>query len=172
MSQLEFGIGGWPPISTQVRVNATELSVYRNQHRLIGTHSRAMGVGNKNATNMHIEPVGDPKFWQKCIINICVNLLLICVHEGFLYLENIVSIDTQLVVKITGLSSAGECPLPLFMDKTQEKALAERMKEKYGTHRAVHGLDVARINDDSFSFVTKVLACKLIKKCHRDHVST
>jgi hypothetical protein len=36
---------------------------------------------------------------------------------------------------ITGFSSAGEDPLPLFMDKTQEKALAERMKEKYDTHR-------------------------------------
>jgi hypothetical protein len=45
---------------------------------------------------------------------------------------------TPNLLHITGFSSAGEDPLPLFMDKTQEKALAERMKEKYGTHRGAH----------------------------------
>jgi hypothetical protein len=81
-----------------------------------------------------------------------------------------VSIDTQLIVWITGFPSVGEDPLPLFTDKTQEKSLAERMKEKYGTFRGAHGLDVASINDDTVRFATQVLACKLLRKCHKDQV--
>jgi hypothetical protein len=54
------------------------------------------------------------------------------------------------------------------MDKTHEKELAERMKEKYNMQRGVCGLDVAIINDDFVRFVVQVLACKLLMKCHRD----
>jgi hypothetical protein len=62
------------------------------------------------------------------------------------------SIDTQLIMQITGLSSVGEYPLTLFMDKTQDKELAERMKEKYGTHKGTCRLDVASINDNTVGF--------------------
>jgi hypothetical protein len=68
------------------------------------------------------------------------------------------------------LPSSGEDPLPLFTDKAHEKALEERMKEKYGTFRGAHGLDVANINDDIVRFATQVLACKLPRKCHEDQV--
>ena len=40
------------------------------------------------------------------------------------------SIATHLIVCITRFPSAGEDPLPLFIEKMQEKALAERMNEK------------------------------------------
>jgi len=36
----------------------------------------------------------------------------------------------------------------------QEKSLEKRMKEKYGTFRGVHRLDVASINNDTIIFVT------------------
>jgi hypothetical protein len=79
-----------------------------------------------------------------------------------------VSIDTQLIAQIIGLSSVGEEPLPFFMDKTQEKALAKRMKDKYDTHRGVRGLDVVNINDDIVRFATQVMDFKLLRKCRRD----
>jgi hypothetical protein len=46
------------------------------------------------------------------------------------------------------------------------------MKEKYGMHRGECGLDIASINDDIVIFVMQVLACKLLRKCHRDQVPT
>jgi hypothetical protein len=141
--------------------------------RLTRTHSRATGVGNMTAMNMHIEPVGDPTFWQKRrnqhLHQVIVELHPWKVSYGW---TRPVSIDTQLIVWITGLSSVGEDPLPLFTDKTHEKELAERMKEKYDTHRGARGLDVVSINDDSVRFVMQVLACKLLRKCHRDQVPT
>jgi hypothetical protein len=52
------------------------------------------------------------------------------------------------------LQSKGEDPSPLFTNKTKEKALAEKMKDKYDTFRGPRGLDVARINDDTIWFMT------------------
>jgi hypothetical protein len=59
---------------------------------------------------------------------------------------------------------AREDPLPLFMDKNQEKALAERMKDKYGMHKEACILNIARINSDSVKFAMQVIACKLLRK--------
>jgi hypothetical protein len=36
------------------------------------------------------------------------------------------------------LPSAGEDPLPLFTDKSKEKALVEKMKDKYDTFIGAH----------------------------------
>jgi hypothetical protein len=38
------------------------------------------------------------------------------------------------------------------------------MREKFHTHRGVHGWDVASICDPSLRFVTQVLACKFLRK--------
>jgi hypothetical protein len=67
---------------------------------------------------------------------------------------------------------AGEDPLPLFTDKSNEKYLLERMKEKFDMYRGACGLDVASINDECIRFAMQVLACKLLRKCCKDQVST
>jgi hypothetical protein len=46
-----------------------------------------------------------------------------------------VSIDTHLIAWITGLPSVGEDPLPLFIEKSKEKGMVKKMKDKYDTHR-------------------------------------
>jgi hypothetical protein len=68
------------------------------------------------------------------------------------------------------LPTQGEDPFPLFTDKANEKELSERIKEKYGTYRGACGIDVASITDDTIRFATQVLACKLLRKCHKDQV--
>jgi hypothetical protein len=80
-------------------------------------------------------------FGRSVEINICVKLFLSCVHEGFLWLDREVSIDTHLIAWIIGFPLVGEEPIPLFTDKTQKKYLAKRMKEKYGTFRGAHILE-------------------------------
>jgi hypothetical protein len=44
------------------------------------------------------------------------------------------------------------------------------MKEKYGKYRGVHGLNVAKITNDTIRFVTQVMTCKLLRKCRKDHI--
>jgi hypothetical protein len=113
-----------------------------------------------------------PHFGRSKEINICVKLLLSFLHKGFLWLDKVVFIDTQLIAHITRLPLVGEYILPLFTDKTQEKSLAKIMKEKYGTFREVRRLDVTSINDDTIRFVTQVLACMLLRKCRKYQVPT
>jgi len=103
-------------------------------------------------------------------INIFINKLLSCVHGGFFWLDRAMSIDTQLIVWITKLPSTREYPLPLFTDKSKEKSLLEKMKEKYETHRGACCLDIPSINDDTVKFMMQVLGCKLLRKCRKDQV--
>jgi hypothetical protein len=74
-------------------------------------------------------------------------MLLSCVHIGTMWLDPPVSIDTQLIVWITGLPKAGEDPTPLFTNKVGEKAQSESMKEKFYTFRGKRGMDVTNISD-------------------------
>jgi hypothetical protein len=111
-----------------------------------------------------------PHFGTSTEINACFKLLLSCVHGGFLWLYKSMSIGTQLIAQIIGLPTQGEGPFPLFMGKANEKALLERIKEKYGTYRGMCGLDVVSINDYTVRFVSQVLACKLLRKCHKHQV--
>jgi hypothetical protein len=53
---------------------------------------------------------------------------------------------------------AGEDPSPLFTDKSNEKALLERMKEKFDTYRGACIIDVAYVNGEWIRLTTQVLA--------------
>jgi hypothetical protein len=109
-------------------------------------------------------------FGRSVEININVKLFLRYIHGGFLWLDRPVSIETQLIMWIIGLPLAWEDPLPLFTNKYKEKSLAEKMKDKYDTHRGARGLDISSIKDDIFRFAMYVMACKLLRKCHKDQV--
>jgi hypothetical protein len=59
----------------------------------------------------------------------------------------------------------------LFLDdKTKEKAIAEEMKKKYGTSRGTRGIIIKPINNAATQLGEKILACKLLRKCHREEV--
>jgi hypothetical protein len=102
----------------------------------------------------YYEPFDIPHFGTSTEINFFVKILLSFVHGGFLWLDRQISIDTDLITCIIGFPSKGEAPSPLFTYKKKDKALAKRMKDKYGTFRGAHGLDVASINDDTLWFTT------------------
>jgi hypothetical protein len=44
------------------------------------------------------------------------------------------------------------------------------MKKKYGTDRWTRGIIIKRINDTTTQLGMKILACKLLRKCHREEV--
>ena len=62
-------------------------------------------------------------------------------------------------------------PAQFLDNKTKEKALVEDMKKKYCTDRGMRGIIIKRINDVATQMVTKILACKLLRKYHREEVS-
>ena len=56
-------------------------------------------------------------------------------HVGYLWMEQLISIEFELITYITGLPSRGEDPAQFLEDNTKEKELAEKTKKKYGTER-------------------------------------
>jgi hypothetical protein len=97
-----------------------------------------------------------PHFVHSLEINVCIKLLLNCIHGGTFCLDPLMSIDTTLIAWITRLPKVGDDPTTLFK-KEGERALSEAMKDKFHIFRGERGLDVVNINDDSVHFASQVL---------------
>jgi hypothetical protein len=55
-------------------------------------------------------------------------------------------------------------------DKTKEKDLTEEMKKTYGIERGSHGIIIKQISDVATRMEKKLMACKLLYKCHKEEV--
>jgi hypothetical protein len=140
-------------------------------------------------TNLIGEPIDQPLRWERGLektrilglfdlphfgrgqyANSCIKQLLVVTHGGDIWLENIVSIDVEIIANIIGFPSWGMGPMQFLDDKAMEKALAEEMKKKYGTNRGTRGIIIKRINDVATQMGTKILTCKLLRKCRREEV--
>jgi hypothetical protein len=92
-------------------------------------------------------------------------------HGRDIWLDNIVSIDIELILHITGFPSWGMDPTQFLDNKKKEKVIMEEMNNKYGTDRETRGIIIKRINDVATQMGTKILAYKLLRKCRREEVS-
>jgi hypothetical protein len=84
--------------------------------------------------------------------------LLVNDAPASLWLEQIVSINIELIAYITRLSSWGETITQFLEENKKEKALAEEMKKKYGTKSGSHGIIINHISDASTRMSTKFMA--------------
>jgi len=57
-------------------------------------------------------------------------------------------------------------------DKTKEKAIEDEIKNKYGTGKGSGGMIIKQISEPATRFVMKLMACKLLRKCHKEESST
>jgi hypothetical protein len=89
-------------------------------------------------------------------------------HRGYLWVEYPVLIDIEFITYIIGLPSRGKTPTQFLHEKTKEKALAEEMKKTYGIERGSRGIIIKRISDAKKRMDTKIMACKLLSKCHKE----
>jgi hypothetical protein len=95
---------------------------------------------------------------------------MVVTHRGYLWVEEPISIDMDLISYITCIPSRGENPVQYLDDKTKEKALVEEMKNTYGTKRGSRGIIIKRISDTTTRLATKIMACKLIRKYRKEEV--
>jgi hypothetical protein len=110
-----------------------------------------------------------PHFGRGRKMNNYVKQLLAVMHGGILWLDTKVSIDVDLIAKITGLPTNEEQPMQYLYDKTKEKALEEEMKQTYGTERGSKEIVINQISEPTTRLATKLKACKLItrRKCQQ-----
>jgi hypothetical protein len=113
-----------------------------------------------------------PHFGRGQYANNCIKKWMAVTHGGYLWMEKIVSIDVELVTHITGLPSRGMDLGQFLKYKTKEKPLDEEMKKKYDTERGSRRIIIKIISDIATRMETKIMTCKLIRKCHKEEVST
>jgi hypothetical protein len=97
-----------------------------------------------------------PHFGHGKYINACVKQLLARVHGGILWMDRPVPINVDLITEITGLPTDGEKPEQYLEDKTQEKAISDEIKVKYGTERGNRGIKINDINDPANSICNQI----------------
>jgi hypothetical protein len=100
----------------------------------------------------------------------CIKKLLSVTHGGDIWLDKPVPINVELIAQITGLPTRGMDLALILDDKSKEKTLAEEMNNKYGTDRGTRGIIIKWINNVMTQLGAKILACKLLRKCHKDEV--
>jgi len=78
-----------------------------------------------------------------------------------------VSIYVNLINKLTGLLTYRVKPEKYLDEKMKEKYIVEEVKENIVTDRGNKGMIIKNINDPATIFVTKLMVCKLLMKCHK-----
>jgi len=64
----------------------------------------------------------------------------------------------------------GENPAQYLDDKTEEKTLDEEMKRTYEIESCLCDIIIKRISNITTWMATKILACKMLRKCHKEEV--
>jgi hypothetical protein len=113
-----------------------------------------------------------PHFGRGKNVGLCVKQLLARVHGGILWMDRLVPIDVDLIAKITGFPTSGVNPEDYLDNKSRDKEIAEEVKAQFGTNRGTRGLIIKDINDHATKFSTKLMACKLLRKCRKEESPT
>jgi hypothetical protein len=113
----------------------------------------AIGLANIGILNL----VEIPHFGRGKELNNCVKQLMAVLHGGFLWLEEPVSINKIILAQYLD-------------DKTKKKSLVEEMKKTYVIERGSHDIIIKRISDATTRMATKIMACKMLRKCRKDEV--
>jgi hypothetical protein len=134
--------------------------------RILQPKQWATKLANKKILNL----LDIPHFVRGHDVNNYVKKLMAVTHGGYIWVEDLVSIDIEIIAYIIGLPSWGENPTQYLDDKTKEKELVEEMKKTYGTEIRSHIIIIKHISDASTRLATKIMVCKLLRKCHKEEV--
>jgi hypothetical protein len=106
-----------------------------------------------------------PHFGTLQEVNACVKMLLSCYHGGYLWLNCHITVDPNLINRITGLSMQGPDPQDFYPGKSMDHTLTQRIKETYGNvDKGTQGYKVASIQNGAVHLTCHMLAGKLVCK--------
>jgi hypothetical protein len=106
-----------------------------------------------------------PHFGRHQEVNTCVKLLLSCYYGGYLWLNRYITVDPNLINRITGLSMQGPDPQVFYLGKTADCALTQSIKDTYGdVEKSMQGYKVSSIQSGAVHLSYQLIACKLVCK--------
>jgi hypothetical protein len=113
-----------------------------------------------------------PHFGRGKEVNNYVKQLMAVLHGGFLWMEEPISINVELITFIIGLLSMGESLTQYLDENINGKALDEEIKKTYNKKRGWCEIIIKRIIDTTTRIATKLMSCKLLRKCCKEEVPT
>ena len=100
-----------------------------------------------------------------------IKWLLELVYDGNLWIGNQrISIDGELIHRITGLPKEGPDPGIEFVGKHEDTKLAQHMKDRFGLTKGNRGYQTSTIWHQNIRYAIEILACKLMRKCRTNEV--
>jgi len=111
-----------------------------------------------------------PHYNRTPVIVLVIKQLFCLVHDGCLWLEELISITDMLIHRITRLPYTGENPAMIFGGKGGELVLVESMKEKFKLVKKPRGYASSSICDPTMKVAMQILTGKVMQKCHADEV--
>lgn len=123
--------------------------------------------GVEKARLLHLRWI--PHYHHAPITIFVIRQLLCLVHDGYLWLEELIPITANLIHRISQLPVKGNNPATIA-GKSNDLALAEAMKAKYKLEKRNWGYVIASIKYQGVRIATQLLANKLMRKCHADKV--
>ena len=103
-----------------------------------------------------------PHFGCSTKVNACAKKLLVSFYAGFLWLNQKVYVDVELITVITGFPLVGVDPTPFFTGKEKANMMTNKLKDKYDLTTDTVAFFIASINDHIVRLPTKVLYRKLV----------
>ena len=103
-----------------------------------------------------------PHFGRSAKVNAVVDILLSCLHGGYLWLGNKVNLNIDLIHRITRLSKTGQHPTIDTTGNTKEPKLSSTLVSTYQLQRGGQAYDIASISEKTLSFTASLLAGRLL----------
>jgi hypothetical protein len=159
-------VGKFPEFAQQLYMDSIGTSPFRDP--MMQPKQCATSLANTSILKL----VDITHFSKGKEVNNYIKNFMVVLHGGFLWLEEPVSINVELIAFIIGLLSMGESLAQYLNDKKKEKSLVEEMKKTYDTERGSRDIIINRIGDASTRMATKFMAYKLLRKCCKEEVPT
>jgi len=113
-----------------------------------------------------------PHYNHTHITMVLIKQLLCLVHDGCLWLEELIPITDMLIHRITQMPHSRENTTMAFGGKIGESDLTEEIKDKFKLAKKPHGYAITSITDPIVKVATQILAGNIMCKCHVDEVLT
>jgi len=112
-----------------------------------------------------------PHYNHTSVTILVIKQLLCLVHDGCLWLEELIPITDRLIHRITHLSYTAKNLAMIFGGKGGDQALIKSMKEKFKLVKKSRGYAISSICDPAVNVATQILAGKVMQKCRANEVS-
>lgn len=103
-------------------------------------------------------------------LNAVVKVLLLCVHEGYLWLDRKIDLNVDVIHRITGLSKVDGDPGVHFIGKNLDQKLATKIMKEHNVTKGTRAYDSADIQDQSLRFIVQLLVGRVLRKCRPNEV--